>query len=589
MHAIEHTYVSLLADVAVLSGFSEIRGSYEGLQWCLTEAPKLEKHILECIEFGRNPDLDMFPVWMRRLVAASLVDPVKLRYLRQLLLFCYKAEVTHDNKTTEKAFQTFLEVNYTVGRFGADLYRLSPSCLDGARRHCQSVLYKVNEKALKPSHGPGAVTTSKERWEKRYSTIEYLYPYSDYFALYYNMEHCSQFSDLEYSDSIEAKLIAVPKDSRGPRLICVHPAEAIWLQQGLRRELERAISLNRRCFGPWPRGRIQFDDQSVNGKIALSSSRSRRYATIDMKEASDRISEPLVQILFGRKYKYFGCCRAQKVVIPKIGNIANIRADLNCYAPMGNATTFPVQSLVFWSICVASMQRHGFRQPGAVFVFGDDIVIPSECAESVCADLESFGLLVNRTKSFWRGAFRESCGVDAFNGTNVTPLRWKTTVDAEHVQGLQSLSDLAMRLRIAGYEEAACSTYQTLRSRFDTRFNGSRKSRRSYILVLANGRRARLVDRKKTISLTNNPNHGGIAEFSRCNSAVWNEAYWSRSTQWFCSRVWRLQPQENKLKEHDWNHVLESVCSLERTGRASSPDRSVSRRIRLNRGWTSVL
>jgi hypothetical protein len=34
---------------------------------------------------------------------------------------------------------------------------------------------------------------------------------------------------------------------------------------------------------------------------------------------------------------------------------------------------------------------------------------------------------------------------------------------------------------------------------------------------------------------------------------------------------------------------LESVCSLERTGRASSPDRSVSRRTRLNRGWTPIL
>jgi hypothetical protein len=49
-----------------------------------------------------------------------------------------------------------------------------------------------------------------------------------------------------HADIIEAKLIAVPKDSRGPRLICVHPAESIWIQQGCVaswNELSRSIEL----------------------------------------------------------------------------------------------------------------------------------------------------------------------------------------------------------------------------------------------------------------------------------------------------------------------------------------------------------
>jgi hypothetical protein len=231
---------------------------------------------------------------------------------------------------------------------------------------------------------------------------------------------------------------------------------------------------------------------------------------------------------------------------------------------MGNATTFPVQSLVFWAICVASLQRQGFHQPGAVFVFGDDIIIPSECTEEVINDLESFGLLVNRTKSFWRGAFRESCGVDAFNGVDVTPVRWKTTVDAEHVADLQSLSDIAQRLRLAGYDEAAIATYQTLR------------------------RRLRSIS-GKDLFLTNNVNHGGIAEYSVNQPLVWRDAYWHRDYQWFHSPVWRLENPELLLKDCDWNHVLESICSLERTGRSSVPSRSFSRMTRLNRGWIPVL
>jgi hypothetical protein len=438
----------------------------------------------------------------------------------------------------------------------------SPYLLDLARKHCQSVLFRFREKALKPSHGPGAVTTSKSRWQHLYSTIEYMYPYSDWFSLYFHRDSAEHYDGMLRQDIIQAKLIAVPKDSRGPRLICVHPAEAIWLQQGLRRELERTITLHRSSPGPWPRGRIWFDDQSVNGRIALKSSLTRRYATLDMKEASDRISDVLLQVLFGRKYKYFGCCRAQEFIIPSSGGFANIRGMMNSYAPMGNATTFPVQSLVFWSICVASMQYHGFHQPGAVFVFGDDIIIPTECAQIVINDLESFGLLVNRSKSFWQGGFRESCGVDAFNGVDVTPVRWKTTLDAEHLSGMQSLSDLAMRLRLAGYEEAALTAYAILRQRIEPY-----------------GRQLFTV---------NNCDHGGIAEYVASEAQVWRDAFWHRDYQRFVSPVWRIKSLDSEVKGSDWNHVLESVCSLERTGRSSVPDRSFLRRTRLDRGWIDI-
>jgi hypothetical protein len=487
-----------------------------------------------------------------------------MRYLRQLLLFCYKAYVTHDTKTVNEAFSGFVQTNAEVGKFSDSLARESPRLLDSVRRHVQSVLYGFREKGIIPSHGPGAVTTSKRKWKHLYSSIEYLYPFSDWFALFYNADHAAQLEDAEFLDIIEAKLIAVPKDSRGPRLICVHPAEAIWIQQGLRRELERVISQFRYHPGPWPRGRVTFDDQTVNGKIALISSKSRKYATIDMKEASDRIAEPLVQILFGRHYKWFGCCRAQKYRIPEAFGLTNVKGHLNCYAPMGNATTFPVQSLVFWSICVASMQRRGFHQPGAAFVFGDDIVVPSEVVEPLIEDLESFGLRVNRTKSFWRSAFRESCGVDAFNGINVTPVRWKLSLDADTMSELQSLSDLGQRLRCSGYESAASHVYATLRSKLKQNYGG------------------------KDLFFTNNPNHGGLAEYTPSTYLAFRDAYWRRDVQWFVDPVWRLKYQDLQVPDSDWNHVLESVCSLERTAHGEIATRPVSRRARLDRGWTIV-
>jgi hypothetical protein len=563
MHINEYTYISLLADVASSSGFSEIRGSYEGLQWCLTEAPKLEKYLLSCLESGQKPDLDRFPRWLHRLVAGSIDDPCLLRFVRQLLLFSYKAYVQHDNTTTEAAFSSFISVNREVGEFAQRFAKASPLLLNLARQNCQSVLYRFRGGAIVPQHGPGASTTPKEKWTNWYPTIETVYPYSDYLHCYFNSDSIASMDDLQSCDHIRAKLIAVPKDSRGPRLICVHPAESIWIQQGVRKELERAISLERHQPSFWPRGKIKFDDQTVNGRIALDSSRHRKYATLDMKEASDRISDILVQNLFGRYYKYFGCCRAQKYYIPAGSKIKH-EDDIHCYAPMGNATTFPVQSLVFWAICCASLQYRGWKQPGAAFVFGDDIIVPSQMAQFVIDDLESFGVLVNRQKSFYKGYFRESCGVDAYKGVDVTPIRWKCDLDAKHLTGLQSLSMLAMRLRIGGYEEAATTCYGKLR----------------HILKHNYG---------EQLFYTNNVSHGGIAEYTSNAINAFSDAKWHKGLQWYHTPVVRIEMAKQTCFTHGWNHVLESICGLTTHGHYVVPDRSVSRRMRLARGWMAVV
>jgi hypothetical protein len=436
--------------------------------------------------------------------------------------------------------------------------------LDLARKHVQSVLYRFHEKDIYPFHGPGASTSPKGGlWTKWFDTIEYCYPYSDYFSLYQNREQLEQFGCLE-EECIKADLVAVPKDSRGPRLICIHPCESIWIQQGLRVGLERAIEARRSSWGPWPRGHVHFDDQSVNGSLALSSSLSRRYATIDMKEASDRVCEPLVQILFGRKYKWFGCCRAQKYHI-RDASLGIPDGDIACYAPMGNATTFPVQSLVFWAICCASMQRQGFHQPDDVFVFGDDILVPTECARGVIDDLEAFGLLVNRSKTFYQGSFRESCGVDAFAGVNVTPVRWRLGLDANNMEDLQSLSSLAMRLRLAGYPEAAITAYDVLH-------------KQSRHLGLGQ------------VFCTNDQDHGGIAEYVTSHSNVWRDAFWHTDTQQFATPITRIKEVDYKnFNLWGWNPVLESILSLERTGRSNVPLRTLSRESVPIRGWSPVL
>jgi hypothetical protein len=113
---------------------------------------------------------------------------------------------------------------------------------------------------------------------------------------------------------------------------------------------------------------------------------------------------------------------------------------LRKFVTMGNACTFPVESLIFLSIAIATVLTHrGLRGTpkqirqlaGQVAVFGDDIVIPTDCRELFVEALEILDFKVNAHKSYWSGNFRESCGVDAFRGVNVTPAYWRTFNDGK--------------------------------------------------------------------------------------------------------------------------------------------------------------
>jgi hypothetical protein len=103
---------------------------------------------------------------------------------------------------------------------------------------------------------------------------------------------------------------------------------------------------------------------------------------------------------------------------------------------MGNSCTFPVESLLFLAVTVSSVlvsRGEGFspqavkKLAGEVTVFGDDIIVPTDSLELLVAGLELLRFKVNSQKSYWTGLFRESCGVDAYEGHRVTPIYFKGT------------------------------------------------------------------------------------------------------------------------------------------------------------------
>lgn len=315
---------------------------------------------------------------------------------------------------------------------------------------------------IRPQHGPGAVAGG-EKGEDKWSnplfihSLHRVYPYYRWWYGLYDTRGLSPTAVRELSawkqtrkESRRAvsKLTFVPKDSRGPRTICMEPKELMFVQQGVARNLMR--TLHRRTDG-----HINFIDQTVNAELALRSSRADGvFATVDMEDASDRVSLMLVRGVFPEwTYPYLEALRSSAVRLPDGTSWINLQK----YAPMGSALCFPVESVIFWAIAVHAVQlaidqtvAAGLEWDGGcardmVYVYGDDIVI-HRSAVTVFRELcRKFGLKLNLRKTYVHGPFRESCGTDALMGFDVTPLKVRKDIGRRSLDGnlAQALCDIA--------------------------------------------------------------------------------------------------------------------------------------------------
>jgi len=96
---------------------------------------------------------------------------------------------------------------------------------------------------------------------------------------------------------------------------------------------------------------------------------------------------------------------------------------LSKFSSMGNGFTFELESLIFSAISMeACFLSNVDAIPGVnLWVFGDDIILPSEASATMLTLLRFFGFTPNKGKTFTSGPFRESCGGDYFGGVAVRP------------------------------------------------------------------------------------------------------------------------------------------------------------------------
>lgn len=400
-----------------------------------------------------------------------------VRALRSVLLMWKKMSLNSDQEEIldQKAKAIFIDTDREAALFNPEKFRLALY-----RRVCSFVLYNLeiqDYSQIKCKHGPGAVAegySPNQKWSGVVSDIQNL-GYSEHIGLQPFYE--SFIFNEELMDCVEdnlpllpvpsgiAKLVTVPKDSQSRRTITVEPSLNMFFQQGLNTILRDCINQDRtlmRC--------LALNHQEPNQYLALDGSRTGLWATLDLKSASDLLSFELVKITFANRLSFLErLCAARTPVV----RVDECQYELSKFAGMGNATTFPVQSVVFALLAITAIHEQWgitptkesmLRAADSIQVFGDDIIVKTEYCHQVVNWIESFGLKVNRNKSFTEGNFRESCGVDAWCGEEVTPIYLRSRPDLPHLDAemISSLVSTATQFRLAGWYKTSEQIYLTV-------------------------------------------------------------------------------------------------------------------------------
>jgi len=217
----------------------------------------------------------------------------------------------------------------------------------------------------------------------------------------------------------EERIDFVLKDFRTDRPIGIGSSLNMMLQLGVKAYMQRRLL----AFG------VDLTDQTRNRELAYAGScvlnpdlmadPSQQWSTIDLSSASDTVSYELVKALLPAEW-----FSLLDMIRHKSGRIKDKLYVYHKFSAMGNGTTFPLESLIFWAVAKAATQ--GLTSDKVdIAVYGDDIICRQYDAQPIVSALQECGFSINTEKSFLTGPFKESCGADFFLGSYVRPFYLK--------------------------------------------------------------------------------------------------------------------------------------------------------------------
>jgi len=458
------------------------RSEHEGISFLTISLPNLGSSIEKWLDQGQVGPITGFKTRGRLpLLLGGFFDRVFDRFsgtllsepcidsviaLRQLTLMFGKLALPCSPARERSAMRGFIECEQDVRQVDMELNQKDLVEFRSMSNLLFSELFSQMDRdihygQLVPKHGPGTVAdglTSNGKYQLRTWTrrLEEVFPSYEYLIpnLHFR-EELNQVNILEPGSETPVKVISVPKTLKTPRIIAVEPACMQYTQQALLRCFLVAHSRDELL-----REFIGFDDQVPNQELAHQGSMNNGLATLDLSDASDRVSNQLVRAMLQNwplLNKAIDAARSRRADVPGHGVIR-----LAKYASMGSALCFPMEAMVFLTMIFVGIQRSlnvtmskadikSFL--GTVRVYGDDLIVPVDHVLSIVQSLELFGARVGLDKSFWTGRYRESCGREYFNGTDVSLVRVRqvlpdTIADAA---GVISTVSLRNQLYYAGY------------------------------------------------------------------------------------------------------------------------------------------
>jgi len=323
---------------------------------------------------------------------------------------------------------------------------------------------------------------------------------------------------LPINHELASRLICVPKSAKAPRLIAAEPVQHQWCQQLTWRWLEsRLKSLFKGSF-------VNFRRQDLSAEMVAEASLNRKLATVDLSDASDRLSCWTVERIFRRNYSVLRALHAARTRYLRSDESlpgSSFFIKLKKFASQGTATTFPVQTIVFLVIAIASAigddevtMESIMKLRNHVRVYGDDIILPSHGYARLLRIMDLLQLKVNVAKSYRDGYFRESCGSNAYRGYDVTPVKAKEIV-ADGPTSCQAVIDTSNNLFCKGYWHASQYLISTLPPRIQ--------------------RGLRIVGR-------NEVGYSGLVSFSGSDESHLVKR-WNSRLHRYEGRIWRISPK----------------------------------------------
>jgi hypothetical protein len=387
--------------------------------------------------------------------------------IRQLTLMFSKINLPCSNARYVDAMNGYIDCEQEVRRNDLYLHHSYMAKFESmSSRVFASVFSKIDSDIyygnVLPKHGPGSTAdrlmgnrkfklkTWTDRLEEIFPAGEFLFPSWSHY-----LDHIDSVRFLEPGAEMPVKVISVPKTMKTPRIIAMEPSYVQFAQQGvlelILKHLKSDVFLD---------AVLGFDDQLPNQQMACEGSLLGNLATLDLSEASDRVSNQHVRALV-KNHKYLklavDATRSRKADVPGHGVVR-----LAKYASMGSALCFPFEAMTFLVIVLCGIEeqlntpltnKHLHDLVGKVRIYGDDIIIPVDYVEVVNHWLSVFGHKVGEHKSFWNGKFRESCGKEYYNGHDVSIVKVRQVFPSsrQDATGVISLVSFRNQCYFAGY------------------------------------------------------------------------------------------------------------------------------------------